>query len=297
MKIANFEKKLTEGNIVIMDGATGTEIQRRGVKTTLPLWSAGALLNQPEVVREIHSDYIKAGAEIIITNTFRTTERTLLKAGQKNRAKEITVLACKLALESVKSSGKKNVFVAGSIAPLEDCYSPQLTPPEAELVKEHSEYAKNLAAGGVDFILIETMITLRETRAALEAVKKTGLRVAVSFCTNEKAKLLGGESLEAAVKLAERYNPIFIGVNCVSPKIVNEQMKLLKKITKIPLCAYAHGSGQPSDDEGWKFDESDTGKKYLGYAKNWVKSGAQIIGGCCGTTPEYIKTLSSSFNN
>ncbi len=297
MSLKYLEKKLKSGKTVVLDGATGTEIQRRGVKTTLPLWSAGALLTNPQVVLDIHLDYIKAGAEIIITDTFRTTERTLSKAGMRGRAKEITLIACQLAHEAVKKSGKKNVCVAGSVAPLEDCYSPNLTPSDRELKKEHEEYATNLAAGKVDFILIETMITLRETKAALEAAKKTGLRLAVSFCTDAQGNLLGGESMEAAVKLVENYNPLFIGINCLSPKIVDSQIKTLKQITAVPLCAYAHGNGKPSDEEGWEFDKSDTGKDYLQYVEKWVESGASVIGGCCGTTPEYIKTISGFLTN
>lgn len=292
MKITQLEKKLQDGSIVIMDGATGTEIQRRGLKTTLPLWSASALLSNPEIVRQIHLDYIKAGAEIITTNTFRTTERTLNKAGIKGRARELTILACELAREAAELSGKSDIFIAGSVAPLEDCYSPELTPPESDLKKEHEEYAANLAAGKVDFILIETMITLRETKCALDAARKTGLPFAISFCTNENNKLLGGAALRSAVMLIEEYEPLFIGVNCLSPKIVDNQINIMRDATYIPLCAYAHGNGKPSDIMGWEFDSSDTGKDYLKYVMQWISSGATVIGGCCGTTPQYIQTLS-----
>src|SRR3990167_5025855 len=114
----NFFKK--DGG-VLLAGACGTEIQRRGVPTPLPLWSVHALLDNPEVVKQIHLDYLRAGAEVITTNTFRTTARALAKAGIGERARELTRLASRLAREAVSEAhADRTVLVGGSIAPLED---------------------------------------------------------------------------------------------------------------------------------------------------------------------------------
>src|SRR5262245_16744949 len=102
----------------------GTELFRRGVKTKLPCWSAHALLHQPDLVREIHEDYIRAGAEIITTNTFRTSYRSLNKEGYGQRSEEMTKLAVHLAKEARSNSAHSSVWIAGSVAPLEDCYEP-----------------------------------------------------------------------------------------------------------------------------------------------------------------------------
>ena len=293
-KIRELQKKLQGNECIFLDGATGTEIQRRDGKTTLPLWPAGCLLQNPSLVEEIHDDYIASGADIITTNTFRTTTRTLRKAkiGQQ-KAKELTILACKLIKDVIsRAKSKKNIYIAGSIAPLEDCYSPQLTPANKELIEEHRELAKNLKVGGVDFILIETMITIRETLAAIKASLAVGLPFGISFCCDKYGNLLGKETLEEALKAIEKFRPLFVGVNCMPPQDMNNSIKKLRKLTHLPISVYAHGKGHPDDRDGWIFEKGVSEDAYVRYAKKWVSNGAQIIGGCCGTTPQYIKKIS-----
>jgi homocysteine S-methyltransferase len=152
---------LAAGRVLLLDGATGTELQRRGVDTGLPLWSARALVEAPDVLRAIHADYIAAGADIITTNTFRTHGRTLTRASLGERTRALTPLAVKIAREAAQQADLK-IFVAGSMSPLEDCYSPQLVPPDGELWIEHAEMARDLAQAGCDLLLVETMNTIRE---------------------------------------------------------------------------------------------------------------------------------------
>lgn len=292
MGIGRLKKRLDQGKTVLMDGAMGSEIHSRGVSTKLPLWSAEALITEPEIVRRIHEDYIRSGAEIIITNTFSTTARILKRGNAKHSGRELTVLACELARQARENvNARHDVYIAGSVAPLEDCYSPGLTPPEPELEKEHRAMADDLRRGGVDFILIETMITLRETLAALRAARETGLPVAVSFCCNERGQLLSGEPLEQVVPSVEEFNPLFIGVNCVSPAIATKTVRDLKQLTGLPVSVYAQGEGEPDDDDGWHSVKDPKIEAYLGAAKRWLADGAQIIGGCCGTTPEHTARL------
>lgn len=275
-----------------MDGAMGSEILNRGISTDLPLWSARALIEEPETVRKIHEDYIRAGSEIIITNTFCTTDRILKRGGAQQSGRELTVLASRLARQArdnVKAPQK--VYVAGSVAPLEDCYSPELTPPDDELREEHRAMARDLRDGGVDFILIETMITIRETLAALKAAREAGLPVAVSFCCNDRGELLGGEPLSEAVPLIEKFDPLFVGVNCVSPAIATKTVRTLRELTKLPISAYAQGDGGPDDEQGWHFDKERKAQTYLKSVKQWLDDGAQIVGGCCGTTPEHTQKM------
>ncbi|MBI4080142.1 MAG: homocysteine S-methyltransferase family protein [Candidatus Levybacteria bacterium] len=292
MQLDQFKTKLHKKEIILKDGAMGTEILRRGTETPIPLWSAYALLIKPELVKEIHKDYIKAGAEIITTDTFSTTARMLTRAEYPaEKAREITLLACSLAKEAVQESGK-SVLIAGSVAPLEDCYSPELTPPESELRKEHASYAKDLVDGGVDFILIETMITIRETLAACVAAKKLNIPLAVSFCCTADGKLLGGEDLLDAVQAVTPYSPMFVGINCMSYQAVTSVVSKYRKKISLPFCAYAQGVGSPDDTQGWKFDENENIQQYIDAAKGWAEKGVQIIGSCCGSTPEYTRILS-----
>ena len=175
-----FLKRLSTGRPLLLDGATGTELQRRGVDTGLPLWSARALIEAPEVLQAIHADYINAGADIITTNTFRTQRRTLERAGIGSRARELTQLAVQIAREAAQSVDRK-IFVAGSISPLEDCYAPERVPPDGDLWIEHAELARDLAQAGCDLLLVETMNTIREAVIAARCAAVTGLPVCVSF--------------------------------------------------------------------------------------------------------------------
>lgn len=292
MSYKKLKKQLKNNELILMDGAMGTEILNRGVATTLPLWSAEALLTHPEVVQQIYEDYIKAGAEIIITNTFSTTKRVFNKKGIGDKARKATLLACKLAhIARGKIKANHEVYIAGSVSPLEDCYSPELTPLDKDLKREHDEFVKNLKEGGIDFLLIETMITLRETLVVLNVAKKYDLPVAVSFCVNNNFQLLSGESLNEVIPVIEKYNPIFIGVNCVLIDIATKTVPYLHRITKFPIAVYAQGDGEPENDQGWKFNDNDIEKKYFKAAKQWVDNGAKIIGGCCGTSPAVIRKL------
>lgn len=172
------QARLATTDVLLLDGATGTELHRRGVPTTLPLWSAVGLIERPDVVRAIHADYAQAGADIIVANTFRTTRRTLRRAGWEGDVVALNNLACGLARE-VAAEGRPGTLVAGSIAPLEDCYSPWLSPPFTQALTEHREQAQLLAAAGVDVLMVETMPLAAEAEAALIAARETGDRKSV----------------------------------------------------------------------------------------------------------------------
>ncbi len=288
----SLQNHLEQGELIIMDGGMGTEILHRGVPTTLPLWSAEALLTNPETVQRIHEDYIRAGAQIIITDTFCATRRAFAKQGIADKAREASILACQLARQAIAHvKPEHEVYIAGSMAPLEDCYSPELTPSNQELLEEHAIYAQDLKAGGVDFLLLETMITLRETLAAIQAARKVAMPFAVSFCTDKQGALLGGETLQDVVKEVAQYDPLFLGINCVSPSTATKALRILKSVTHKPLSVYAQGAGAPDDAQGWQFTDENTLDNYVIFAKRWRDEGAQIIGGCCGTNPTYIERL------
>jgi S-methylmethionine-dependent homocysteine/selenocysteine methylase len=144
--------RLTRGEIVLLDGAMGTELERRGVPTKLPLWSAQALVSAPDRVREVHEEYVRAGAEILTANTFRTTPRSLRSAGMDGQADRLTELAITLCREARARAGlDREVSIAGSMAPLEDCYRPDLAPPAGAMMEEHGDQAARLKRAGAEF--------------------------------------------------------------------------------------------------------------------------------------------------
>lgn len=292
-RVARAKARLNSGGILLLDGATGTELQRRGVKTSLPLWSAATFFTRPELIGEIHRDYLQAGAQIITTNTFRTTKRAFQKAQCDRSAREVTLAACEIAAKARTGFGAMDRLIAGCVAPLEDCYEPDRTPSDAELRDEHFDLVKNLCDGGVDFVLAEAMNTIRETRAVLEAAKALNIPLAVSFVCNSNGELLSGEPIAEAVKMAESFDPLFISTNCAPPESIGASLEKLVTATDRPKGIYANGMGRPGVPLGWEFSDLGTESAlYADYTKHWIEQGAQIVGGCCGTTPEYIAELS-----
>ena len=149
---------MMNAELVLLDGATGTELNRRGVDTGLPMWSANALTTDTglNVLRQIHLDYLNAGADVLTTNTFRAHRRAL--AGTGHAARELTRRAVATAQEAVAQFGR-HAQVAGSVAPLEDCYRPDQVPPDDECRAEHSERIHHLVEAGADLLLICLLYT------------------------------------------------------------------------------------------------------------------------------------------
>jgi len=292
--LTDLASRWSEGATVILDGAMGTELQRRGVETRLPLWSTWALLEAPEVVRTIHRDYVEAGADIITTTTFRTHRRSLAEEGMGDRAEELTRLAVELAA-GVRDELGAEILIAGSIAPLEDCYHPERVPPPDRLRTEHQEIAENLARAGVDLILVETMGTLEEIQAASEAARSTGIPFIVSAIARDDGELLGGQSLAEMVPLVEPLGPLALMVNCGNHRVVTTALRKLSAAKPtVPLGGYAN-MGSPAEDEGWSFTDELSPGRYVDVAREWVRLGARSLGGCCGTTPAHIKALADAF--
>jgi homocysteine S-methyltransferase len=288
--MADFRARLRAGALILLDAAMGTELQRRGADTHLPLWSARALVESPELVSAIHRDELAAGAEVLTANTFRTHLRTLAKGRLDKRSRELTALAVRLARQAAGNAGRE-VFVAGSLAPLEDCYRPDLVPEDAALEREHREQAESLAAAGVDLILLETHNTVRELAAAARAAKETGLPFVASMVTDGTGRLLSGEPIENAVHAVEPLEPDALSVNCVpARRLALDLLRLAESAGDLPLAAYGN-LGLPADDRGWEFTEELSPEAYTGYARKWVVAGARIVGGCCGTTPAHTRAM------
>jgi S-methylmethionine-dependent homocysteine/selenocysteine methylase len=285
---------LASKSLLILDGAMGTELQRREVDTGLPLWSANALMVHPEVVRQIHMDYIEAGADIITTNTFRTTGRTLRRANLPDRSLQLTNIAVALARQAREAYKDRETLIAGSVAPLEDCYRPDLVPPDSDLNAEHAELVSRLADAGVDFILLETMNTIREAYAACGAAKATGKEVIVSFICNDKGALLSGESVHEAVKAVSKLSPSAFSINCVSPHHIMRAADELKRATHLPFALYGNVGLPESNKHGWEFTHDVLEDEYARCALEWRRLGASIVGGCCGTSPAYIRAVANS---
>jgi S-methylmethionine-dependent homocysteine/selenocysteine methylase len=288
--------RLAGTRALVLDGATGTELERRGAPTSLPLWSAHALLHAPDLVAAIHSDYAAAGADILTANTFRTQRRTLARGGWGDRAGELTSLAVELARRAAHQfAGERRVHVVGSAPTLEDCYRPDLVPDDAALRREHTEHAEHLAETGVDAVLVETMNSTREAVAALRAARATGLPALVSFVCWDGARLLSGEPLRDALAAALPERPAAVLVNCLPPSNVGACLPVLRD-SALPFGIYPN-LGAPADEAGSERSEECEPTAFAELAAEWRAAGARIFGGCCGTTPAHIHALAQRLRN
>lgn len=294
----NFTSRLRKKLPLILDGAMGTELCRRGISIELPLWSAGVLLENPEIVKQIHMDYIKAGTDIITTNTFRTNSRTFLKAGlTKKDAFSATKMAASIAESAINTlNPDRKIWIAGSISPLEDCYQPELSPDYKTALIEHRENAMWLAEAGVDFILIETMNTLHEALAASRTSLETKLPVITSFILDTNGNIFDGSDLFIAYTELKNLGIQGFSINCTHHSIISQVIyNYLTKIT-LPVAAYAN-AGIYDKEFGWKDDSDFTPDSYANIAHAWISKGVKIVGGCCGTTPEHIKKISAKIKS
>jgi len=293
---------------VLLDGAVGTELSRRGVDTTLPLWSARALLSDGglETLARIHEEYARAGAEILVTNTFRTTLRALRRAGVPDEweAANRRAVECARAGAAAGSAeapgggaaapGRRVPLVAGGLAPLEDCYRPDLVPPQPECLAEHARQAECLAGLGVDLLFIETMNCGREAEAALLAASGTGLDVLLSLCPRPPAHLLSGEPLaEVVPRLVDLGGTRLRGIliNCATPEAMDEVYPAFSALSPaLPHGLYAH-LGEPDDVTGWRLPEHHEPEAYASWMDRRLDERARLAGGCCGTGPGHIEAL------
>jgi S-methylmethionine-dependent homocysteine/selenocysteine methylase len=279
--------------ILLLDGATGTELDRRGVDIGLPLWSARALLEAPDVLAAIHREYLEAGAGAVTTATFRTHRRSLAKAGLGPRAAELTQLAVSIA-RRVRDEVRPDALVLGSVAPLEDCYRPELAPNDEACRGEHAEMIEHLVAAGADLILIETMNNRAEAAAAAAAARWLAPgRWMIGLCTRPQdppGTLLSGE---AAAPLLERlHDARAVGVNCVSAPHVEPQVRFLREALPDHVAIMAYANVGHADEAGnWVITDAVEPQAYAGYAQRWLEAGATIVGGCCGTTPDTIRRM------
>lgn len=275
---------------LILDGALGTELERRGFDARPPLWSTWALIEQPDLIKQIHIDYVNAGADILTTATFRTTRYALAKVGMANRSRELTRLAVTLAHEAALEAGpSRRVFVAGSIAPLEDCYHPEHTPGDAVLIPEFTHAAGQLADAGVDIVLVETQNSSREAQVTAAAAMMVGRPVWVSLMPRSDRELFNGESLRETAVALRSQGVAAILLNCCPPSVARAAFRsLLKALPGLKLGVYPNFSSPEGDP--WHFNAIPSPDGFAEWARPMLADAA-VIGACCGSRPEHIAAL------
>lgn len=287
--------------LTILDGGMGSELIRRGATPRDGLWSAGALLDCPETVVDIHADYIRAGAEVITTNTYSTIPSYLEKHGLETRYEELARLAGSLAKTAVQRSNKA-VQIAGSIPPLDESYRPDLIRSPDECRPVYINLVKALLPN-IDCFLCETMTSIQEATVAVEAVKSAlggrqiPILVSLSLKESPTGLLRSGESVEDAVQLLQPLGISGLLFNCTSPKAIENALSLVNESINVPVGGYPNRFVEvPADwtldnEVQIKRDKSLTADSFVEGALRCVAKGAEMYGGCCGTTPEFIEAL------
>ncbi len=287
-----YDALFARGRVLMLDGALGSELERRGYPCPLPLWSAGAVLEQPGLLWEIHRDYVTAGADVLDACTFRTTRYTLAKVGMAARAEELTHQAVRLA-RSAASESAREILVSGCIGPVEDCYQPELVPQDEILRSEHTLHARYLADAGVDFLFLETHNNAREVLIAAECARKTGLPVWASVVARDAMHVLNGDEL---MPLAQKLVDVGVEallVNCCSPKVAEDAFLTIRRfIGELGRRSQPLLGAYPNI-----MSEDLSAQEFSKWCARLVDQGAAIVGGCCGVGPEHIAEAAGKFQN
>src|SRR5580704_11283747 len=281
---------------VLCDGAMGTSLYARGIFINRCYDELN--LSQPELVRNIHEEYLQAGAEIIETNTFGANALRLQRYGFADKVFEINRAGAELARKAVnqradKQSGK--AWVAGAIGPLGVHLEPLGKTSLEEARAAYAEQIRGLAEGGVDMLLIETVSALNEAEQAILAARSVApeLPVLVMVTVDEDAICLDGSSPETAAAKLTEWGADAIGCNCsVGPATVLTAIECMASATDLPLIAMPN-AGMPRAVDGRNIYLCSP--EYMAsFARKFLKAGAQFIGGCCGTTPNHVRAMKSA---
>ena len=288
------QQRLDGGEVVILDGAMGTELERRGVPMDAVAWDAAALLTHPDTVREVHEDYIRAGAEVIITNTFATARHVLEPAGMGERFRELNTRAVALANEARENAAEGEVFVAGSISTFTARYDYSYEPRAERARANYREQAEVLAESGADVIALEMMRDIEQTTYALEAAVTVGLPVWVGFSckTTEGGTVVLWDGEHTLVEALEQIPPLGASLVSIMHTLTEDTPAALRKVSERwsgALGAYPHSGEFVMPN--WQFIDMISPEDFAAHAQGWLEMGVQLVGGCCGIGPEHIRLL------
>ena len=282
-----FLERLNTGEIMVADGATGTNLQDMGVKAGTP--PEDLVMDDPDTILKLETAFVEAGSDIILTCTFGGTALRMKESRYADRAQEVNVRAVKLARKA--ASKGENVLVAGSMGPTGALMKPfgPLTP--EEVTATYAEQAKALAEGGVDLLLIETMFAFDETDAAFEGARSvTDLPIVVSFSYDRGVATMMGVKPKKVIGKYQEMGAALVGANCGTTlenmeKIITEYGETAPDF---PLWAKPN-AGLPRMDVETNIATYDVTPEEMGeYARKYVALGARVVGGCCGSTPEHV---------
>ena len=291
-------------HINLLDSGMGKTLSMKGVEIPSTIWSANALLVAPEIVVEVHKENIEAGANIITTNSYGVIRGELAKENIEHKCKELNQFAGVLAKRAISESESKTL-IAGSLPPQNGSYRPDRVLSRELIEPLYREQVEALDAY-VDLFICETMSTIEEAVTAASVAIESGKPVLVGLTLHDEraAHLRSGESIQAAIDSLTQLSVDGLLANCCLPERISDAMPIIASGGFKYRGGYANAFTHVP--EGWLLDGSKekdgsltlredlTPDRYCDYAVNWIKKGANIVGGCCGTTAAHISAISES---
>ena len=299
--IEHLNARLASGDVVVIDGATGTELEARGVPMDDAAWCGVANLEYAEVARDIHADYIRAGARVVIANTFSTDRLRLGDAGIADRVEEVNRKAVRAALDARAAVDRPDVVVAGSMsrAAAFTIDGAARRVDRATLSEVYSEQGRILADAGVDLIALEMISALDHGGAALEAARSVGLPIWLGMSAERTAdgrlECWQGHGLLFDDLVQGLAAPDLAALMVMHTDVadVDDALEAVFRHWDGPVGVYPHvGAFVPPS---WQFDERFTPADLVVHSRRWVERGVRIVGGCCGLGPSYIEALAAEF--
>ena len=291
----NMQARLAAGETVLMDGGMGSEFDRRGM-TNPTTWSGGPMLTHPDLVRDIHQEYIESGAEIIITNTFSTGRDVLDQVDLGDKVAQANRQGIEAAVQARSNTGTDDsVVIAASVSTMSPKAQADVPVPYEKALETYREQLGELARGGPDVAVGEMLVRISDTLAVIDAAEELGLPVWVGLSLVRDGDELylgiqnrhGGETLQDAMDAIKDRDIATVFIMHTSVDDTAPGLEIVKKNWTGTIGAYAHFPRRGGPIEGSAIDP----QAYLEYARVWSEQGALIIGGCCGTRPDHIRVL------
>ena len=282
--------------ITLLDGSIGQELVKRTKDRATPLWSTQVMMDQPDLVGQVHTDYFKAGATIATANTYAVHRSRLVRVGLEDQVPALIDIAVSQAEQARDACGGR---VAGALGPLLATYRPDLKPDVEDAVVKFGELV-DLMAARVDLFLIETVSSVQEAEGALRGTENCGKPVwlALTVMDDDGSRLRSGEPVTDIAPLVARFVPEAVLINCTRPEAVATALEQIKPLGR-PFGAYANGFTRIS--QGFLADapivnaleqRTDLGPEtYADFAMSWIEQGATIVGGCCEVGPDHIAEI------
>jgi len=300
------EARLRRGEIVLLDGGTGTELERRGVAMDPEAWCGTATLENVGILEDVHGDYIRAGADIVTANTYASSRLMLEAAGLADRFEDINRTAVAAAQRARDRSDRDDVLVAGSLSQMcpmtADSERPDLArEPTSEAMRAaFRELAELHRDSGCDLILLEMMYYPHRLPLAFEAAAASGLPVWAGFSVRRDGN---GDIVSFAPErsipfadllgVLDHHRVDVAGIMHSPSDVIGDALSILRDAWSGPLMAYPDSGyfRMPS----WRFEDVIEPAALVSFARQWVDSGVRVLGGCCGLSPEHIQTLHQAF--